>query len=156
MYNASLYNAIPYNLLVQVSLYFHYLYDGSYREQPYPSNRVLVIGRDSDGNPVTGADEDTAELALVGERLALRYQPDITTAALAAQAADAALERARLQARAGFVTLPPNCGAELWDVISIQDSLCSQNPRSYRVCGIRLSYHPQHQLYIQQLLLGEV
>lgn len=155
MYNAYLFNQPLYNLVAQSSP-FHFLLDGSYQAQPYPINRVLVIGRDGDGNAVTGADEDTAEIALVGERLDLQYHPSITTAALAAQAADASLEKARLQAKDGFITLPPNCGVELFDVITIYDELCCQEGISFRVVAISLLFNAQDGTYQQQLALGEV
>lgn len=155
MYNAYLYNQPLYNLVAQSSP-FHFLLDASYQAQPYPINRVLVIGRDGDGNQVSGADEDAAEIALVGERLDLQYHPTITTAALAAQAADAALAKARLQAKDGFITLPPNCGVELFDVITVYDELCCQEGISFRVVGIRLVYNPTDQQYYQQLSLGAV
>ena len=130
---------------------YHYLIDGSYRSLPYQTNRVFIIG--SSGN---GADEEAAEIALVGERLDIRFNPALTSSALAAQAADAALERARLETRAGFITLPPHCGIELFDVITIYDALCSQAARKHRVMGARLTYDPIQQLYYQQLTLGEV
>lgn len=155
MYNTSLYNQTLYGGLALESI-FHYLLDGCYRSQPYAANRIMVIGKDSKGSPVIGAEESTAQLALVGERIDFRFTPHLATEALAEQMAAAALAKARLDAREGFITLPPNCGVELWDVITVYDELCSQQARSYRVVGIRLAYHPADQQYYQQLSLGEV
>lgn len=155
MFNTYLYNEILYNVALQ-SAPIHYLIDGSYTTQPTPTNRVLVIGKDTSDNPVTGADEDTAQIALVGERLDMKFLPSIHTATLAAQVADAALERARLSGKEGFITLPPNCGVELWDVITIYDSMAAQEGISFRVLGVRLVYDSTDKGFIQQLQLGDV
>ncbi len=155
MYNTTLYNQPLYNLFFQSS-HAHYLFDGSYQEQPYPFNRVLVIGRDADGNQVLGAAENTTEINLVGERLELKYLPHISTPALAAQVAAAALHKARLQAKDGFITLPPNCGVELFDIISIYDRPGCQEGTSFRVVGIKLVFNPREATCFQQLELGEV
>jgi len=64
------------------------------------------------------------------------------------------LARARMSSKDGFITLPPHCGAELYDVITIQDELCSQEATQFRVIGIRLVYDQPGQQYYQQLLLG--
>ena len=155
MYNALLYNQPLYNLVAQSSP-FHFLLDGSYQQQSYPINRVLVIGRDADGNHVVGADEEATEIALVGERLDLQYHPPISTATLAAQVADAVLAKARLQTKDGFITLPPNCGVELFDVITVYDQPGCQQGVSFRVAGIRLVFNALEGVYQQQLKLGEV
>ena len=155
MYNAYKYNQPLYNITSQLSLY-HLLLDGSYRTRSLPFNRVMVIGKDTSSNQVSGADEEAAELALVGERLDFRLCPSISTASLAAQVADAALQKARLDTVDGFIALPPNCGAELWDVITIIDPVCAQDPQHYRVTGIMLIYDPQHNRYLQRLTLGGV
>jgi hypothetical protein len=107
--------------------------------------------------PAQGEDEDSAEIALVGERLDMKPNPLATTSALAAQLASAALDKQRLKGKDGFVSLPPNCGAMLYDVIKIQDSLCSQEAATFRVLGIRLTYDPTTpHPYMQQLTLGAV
>ena len=118
MYNAYLHNESLYNITAQLTL-FHFLIDGSYRTGSYPINRVLVMGKDTSDNPVSGADEETTELGLVGERLDFKLYPHVSTAALAVIVADAVLQKARLDTVDGFITLPPNCGVELWDVITI-------------------------------------
>jgi predicted component of type VI protein secretion system len=153
MYNTNQYNTTLYNLESQVSIAFHYLHGGSYRTLAYAKNRVFVVGA---ADTATGEAEVSAQLALVGERLDFKYQPLASTSALAAQIAAAALAKARLEAADGFVTAPPNCGIELYDVIRIVDPLCAQVARNYRVMGIRLVYDPTTQQYYQQLTLGEV
>jgi hypothetical protein len=155
LYNTTLYNQPLYDITPQLALW-HFLLDGSYRTMSYPLNRILVIGKDTSGNPVSGADEEATELGLVGERLDFRLHPHISTAALATQVADAVLQKARLDTVDGFITLPPNCGVELWDVITVFDSMAAQPGVNFRVVGIRLVYSPRQQRYYQHFLLGAV
>ncbi len=133
----------------------HFILDGSYQVDSPDINRAYIIGRDAEGNPVFGEDEDAAEIGLVGERLAFKLHPSLATAALAAGAAEAALDKTRLQ-YCGFILVPPHCGVELWDVITIYDSLCAQEGQDYRVIGIRLQYDARQGRYQHELFLGGV
>jgi len=150
MFNAPLYNkdaqAAPMHLLL----------DGSYRTASWNNNRIMVIGRDTDSNPVSGADEDNTEIGLVGERLDFKLQPGVSTADLAADVAEAAVAKARLEGKAGFITLPPHCGVELWDVITVFDFMASQEGINFRVIGVKLVYNGRQQRFMQQLQLGDV
>jgi hypothetical protein len=155
MYNACLYNATLFNVTPQQVTGFHYLFDGSYRTRSLTANRIVVVGQNSTGVPPQGEDEDSAEMALVGERLDMKPNSMATTSALAAQIAAAAMDKARLDGKDGFITLPPNCAVELYDVIRIRDSLCSQEATTFRVLGVRLVYEPSApRPYYQQIILG--
>lgn len=156
MLNTYLFNTTLYNIGYQESLYFHYLIDGSYRTRSLPNNRLMIIGQDVDGYPVTGTAEDTTEQGLVGERLDIRHTPLANTATLAGNVASAVVSKARLEGAAGFVTLPPNCGQQLYDVVSITDEMADQAAISRRVMGLRLRYNSREQHFVQQLLLGAV
>jgi hypothetical protein len=149
------FNEKLFNLKAQTSLLFHYLFDGSYGSHAYNKNRVLIFS-DNYSDTLTGNVEETAELGLSGERLAMKFQPMAATQALAASIAAAEMARARIASKDGFITLPPHCGVELYDVITIQDELCSQGGSMFRVVGIKLVYDQASSQYYQQLLLGAV
>ena len=155
MYNTYLYNQPLYNVAAQLAPR-HFLLDGSYRTASWNNNRVMVLSKDMEGNPVSGADENTTEIGLVGERLDFKLQPLVTTADLAEQVAQAAIAKARLEGKAGFVTLPPNCAVELWDVITIYDLMAEQEGINFRVTGIRLAFDARQQRFVQQFQLGDV
>ncbi len=61
----------------------------------------------------------------------------------------------------GEVVAPVNCGQELYDVVSITDSLAGLSDVDYRVIGVELRYLRRSRarrspLYEQRLLLGNV
>ena len=155
MLNVYLFNEPLYNLNVPSSS-VHAILDGRYQPSSPGVNRAYVIGTDEDGYPVFGSDQDTAEIGLVGERLDFKLLPPLVTAAQADDAAAAALAAARLSKYQGSILVPPHCGVELWDVITIVDPCCAQDQQDYRVSGIMLIYDPQHNRYLQRLMLGGV
>ena len=135
-------------------LAYHVILDAQYITETPEVNRAYVIGRDAEGNPVHGTDLEQAEIDLVGERLDFQQHLSIPTSALAADVADAMLKKQRLSKHRGFILIPPNAGAELWDVIQVTDKLCAQSGSKYRVLAITFDYHPRHHRYEHKLFLG--
>jgi hypothetical protein len=119
---------------------YHVILDARFVATSPPANRIYVIGRDANGNPVFGTAVDTTELGLVGERLDFQLEHSVPTTANAASVASAMIAKRRLQKNAGFIRIPPNAGAELWDVVSITDAPTAQAGSLYRVTGIRFNY----------------
>jgi hypothetical protein len=156
MYNTALYNALPIGGLIQPSQAVHVVLLARYQVATAGINRSYLTGADSTGNPVTGYHEDDTEIGLVGERLRFNFDNAITTAALAKQVATAVLDKARLQQRKASIIIPPHCGIEQWDVVSVLDPLAAQTPQLYRVIGIRLLFDTDNGGYLQQLTLGAV
>ena len=133
---------------------YHAIIDGSYITETPEVNRAYVIGRDEEGNPVYGTSLTQSEIDLVGERLDFNMELSIPTTSKADEVADSMLSKARLTRSRGFILIPPNCGQELWDVISITDSLCAQDENKYRVVGSRFDYEPRKSRYHHRLILG--
>lgn len=77
-----------------------------------------------------------------------------TGAAAAAATAVAHLRQRALDARAGQLIAPPNCGQELLDEIDFTDLLVSATAVTRRVAGIRWRYDRHRQTYEQTLILG--
>jgi hypothetical protein len=117
----------------------HVILEASYFEESPDVNYVFVIGEDSTGSQVTGSAEDTAESALVGPRLDVTHDSSISSSTTAASVASAALSHARLSKKRARIVIPPHCGLELWDVISINDPVTNQNSL-YRVTAYRLDF----------------
>jgi len=135
-----------------------YLFNESarYKERADPINRVFVIGKDTDGNPVYGADEGTTSQGLVGERLDVKYCQEVATAANCVYVADAVLDKSRFNEARGYIIAPPNCGVELWDVDRITDSVCAKTNADYRVIGFKTVLNRSEGIYHQVILLGVV
>jgi hypothetical protein len=137
MFNSSPFNRIIYNRRAGTSYRFHPILEAEYFEESPQVNRSFVAGVDLSGSTVTGNASTSAESALVGERLDVRHDTAVTSAAAAGYAASAVLAKARLDGRRAKVTIPPHCGLELWDVVSIVDIPANQ-ATAYRVNGYTL------------------
>ena len=135
-------------------LAFHVILDAQYITETPEVNRAYVIGRDAEGNPVHGTDLEQAEIDLVGERLDFQQHLSIPSTLHAGNVADAMLKKQRLSKHRGFIAIPPNAGAELWDVIQVTDKLCAQSATKYRVLAITFDYQPRQHRYQHKLFLG--
>ena len=135
-------------------LAYHVILDGRYTQGSPGINRVYVIGSDAEGNPVYGTDLEQSEIDLVGERLDFTLALSIPTSSKAADVADAILKKQRLSKHRGFITIPTNAGAELWDVIQVTDKLCAQSGSNYRVVAISFDYQPRQRRYQHKLFLA--
>ena len=144
--------AIPSPRLIRELI--HIILDGQYITHSPGVNRAYVIGQDSEGNPVHGTDLEQDEIDLLGERLDFQQQLSIPTSALAEDVADAILKKRRLTKHAGFILIPPNAGAELWDVIQVTDSPCAQAAKKYRIAGIAFEYQPRKSTYEHRIILA--
>jgi hypothetical protein len=133
---------------------WHVILDGNYITATPPINRVYVIGRDADGNPVYGTAVDSTELGLVGERLDFQQELAIPTNSQAEGMANAILSKMRLSGKRGVILIPPNCGQELWDVVQLTDKGANQEAIKFRVVGIRFEYNPKQARYHHKLILG--
>ena len=133
---------------------YHVILDAQYITETPEANRVYVIGSDAEGNPVYGTSHNQDEIDLAGERLDFTLALSIPTSSLAADVADAMLKKHRLTKHRGFITIPPNAGAELWDVIQVTDTPCAQSSSNYRVVAIGFDYHPRQHRYQHKLFLA--
>ena len=132
----------------------HIILDGQYTQGSPGVNRVYIIGKDAEGNPVYGTSLNQAEIDLVGERLDFTQDLSIPTTAKAADVAAAAVAKARLTGARGFIVIPPNCGQELWDVIQVTDKPTAQSQQKYRVIAVSFDYEPRRARCQHKLILG--
>lgn len=135
---------------------WHVILDGQYAIETERINRVLVIGRDQQGNPVYGAATNAEEVARVGERLDFQTDTAISTSSQAVDVASAILAKIRLNGKRGFIVIPPNCGQELFDVIEVTDNKCAQWAQEYRVTGIYFEFNCKQARYENRIILNSI
>lgn len=152
MFNAFLFNRSIYNRKAGVSYRFHPILEAEYYDSSPQVNRAFVAGEAPAGGTVTGSDITSDEAALIGERLDIHHDALVTSATVAGYAAAAVLAKARLDGRRAKVTIPPHCGLELWDVVSIVDIFANQST-IYRVIAYTLEIDTSAGSYIQTVLL---
>jgi hypothetical protein len=105
----------------------------------------------------TGAFGEALDFATAAQGGGTREQQrDITSATAAAAAATAAahLRRRALDAAAGRITVPPNCGQELLDVVDFSDALIAPTAVKRRITSIRWTFDRRRAAYEQALTLG--
>jgi len=125
---------------------FHVIITAVYSIDAPDINRIFIIGQDATGADVSGNAITQADVDLVGERLDVRHDPAIPSAAAASAVATALLAAARMEGKHGTMTIPPHCGLELWDVLSVYDEVANQNT-SYRVSGYTFEYDTSQGTY---------
>ena len=152
MFNRYLFNRPIYNRSAGKAYSFHPILEAEYYQDSPQVNRSFIIGVALAGGNVTGTAITASEAALVGERLEVRHDSTLTTATAAGYAAAAALSKARLDGRSARITVPPHCGLELWDVVSITDPPANQ-ATSYRVVAYSLTLDFKQGKYIQTMIL---
>ena len=150
MFNLIPFNKFIYNRRVGVAYRFHPIIEAEYYEESPAVNRSFVVGVDSAGGIVTGIAVTSAEANLVGERLYVCHDPAITSATAAGYAAASVLAKARFDGRLAKITIPPHCGLELWDVVSIAD-IPGDISADYRVASYILKYSPAESHFYHEI-----
>ncbi len=130
----------------------HPLLDGRYADEIAPVNRVQVFGKG-----VFGERFDWPGVQSVYDRLEQVLDANLTTVAQAETRADSVLRGAAIAAANGQITVPANCGQELYDVIDVTDAAAGLSAAKRRVLGIALRYSTgDAPAYEQRLTLGAV
>jgi hypothetical protein len=135
----------------------HVLLAGRYRHNVMDISRVQVEGYDSDaGEPVLADSFSWNEIGTLYDRLKQVEDRNIGTVAEALQRGDAILRQSEIEAVAGSITVPVNCGQQLYDVIDVTDGRAGLTAAKKRVLGITLAFRPLRGEYAQRLRLGAV
>ena len=132
---------------------YHHILTGNY-QLATPLSQARAIGRDaSDANIIASAfDWDNLELAI--DNFKPDYDPNLENATRAQERADAILRKSSLEAQGGQITIPVNCGQELYDVITVTDERCGISNKLYRVMAIQADYSRREARYSQKLILA--
>ena len=131
----------------------HAIVSGKYSDAVTVS-RTRAIGRDTAGSRILEEAQDWNLLQLAVDILQQDYDPNLQTATMAEERADALLREASLRAQRGDLVVPTNVGQELLDVIEVNDERCGISEEKYRVLDIRTLYDRRQGQYDQALTLG--
>ncbi len=130
----------------------HALLSGRYVDGSVDANRAQVYGKN-----VYGERFDWTGVQSVYDRLDQVLDANLTTVAQAESRADAVLRRAAIGSAGGEITVPVNCGQELYDVVEITDAGAGLSAAKRRVLGIALRYSTgARPTYEQRIRLGGV
>jgi hypothetical protein len=115
-------------------------------------NRAQVFG-----SGVFGERFDWAGVQSVYDDLEQAHDRNLTTVALAESRADALLRESSLGAMSGEITVPVNCGQELYDVVEVTDAGTGLSAVRRRVAGMALRFATgERPVYEQRIALGAV
>ncbi|MDD4859844.1 MAG: hypothetical protein PHR56_06540 [Dehalococcoidales bacterium] len=131
----------------------HPILAGRYRTGAHQINRVQAEG-DEGGSLIVADSFDWAEIERLGDRLRLVADGNISTVDLARQHGAACLRKIEIASVSGGITVPVNCGQQLYDVVAVTDARAGLAAARRRVLGISLRYQPHRGEYCQRLVLG--
>ncbi len=131
----------------------HIILQGEYSEA-VPLTRARAIGRDDQDNRIVEDAFDWDNLQLGIDIFCQDYDPNLQSAARAQERADAILRKHALESQGGQITVPTNCGQELYDVITVTDKRCGISSKKYRVIDIQTVFNLRQWHYDQTLTLG--
>ncbi len=130
----------------------HPLLQGRYGENSWQPNWIQVWGTET---PLIRVDRiQWDELERVYDRLHQVQDLNLNTVLLAQQRGDALLRKAEISSKLSQITVPTNCGQELWDVVEVNDSRAGFQAKKYRLVGLEVDFSPLRQRYQQKLSLG--
>ena len=97
------------------------------------------------------------EVPLQGERLLQEHDLNLDTMEKADDRCRELLRRLDRETVSGDVSVQPNCGQELYDVVEITDARAGLTAARRRVTGVRLDFRRSGEArYVQRLTLGGV
>jgi len=135
----------------------HPIFEGSYKKGAQAINRVQVEGYDPIGEVTIVVDSFAwGEIDRLYDRLLQLEDRNIDTAAKAQERGEAYLREEEIESSGGIISIPVNCGQQLYDVVAITDSRAGLEAGRRRVLGLTLIYNPAKANYEHHLLLGAV
>jgi hypothetical protein len=131
----------------------HVILSGVFREESRVS-RARAIGRAGSGSCIVADSFDWDLLQLGIDILEQIYDPNLDSAVVAQERADAILRQVSLRAQRGNLVVPANVGQELLDVVELTDARCGIDQNDFRVQAIRTDYDRRKGLFEQRLSLA--
>ena len=116
----------------------HALVKGQYATIPLTHNRFQVYGSAGMAEEFSWAEVDQ-----VYERLLQVHDLNLDTQTKLEEQGDALLLQANLATPQGEITVPVNCGQEVYDVVEVTDPQAGLTAARYRVREIHLTYRRQ-------------
>lgn len=135
----------------------HPILEGRYQKEAWGFNRVQVEGYDPQtSKPIIVDLFSWPEIVKTHDRLKQLEDSNLDTAQKAGERGEAYLREAEIQSTSGMISVPVNCGQQLYDVIDITDSQAGLEAEKSRVLGLSLIYNPSQGKYEERLSLGAV
>ena len=154
---AYLVNPLPSDTPVYSFGQDHAIFEGRYRASSWELNRITVEGYD------TTMEERILKDSFAWEQIHRQFtrttrliDRNIGSVVEAEERGETYLRDAEIKAQDGMISVPVNCGQQLYDVIDITDNRVGLNGDKKRIVGITLLYNPQKGEYRQILSLGAV
>ena len=130
----------------------HALLSGRYSDTRAEINRAQVFG-----SGVFGERFEWAGVQSIYDDLRQEHDRNLTTVALVESRADAMLRASALGALSGEITVPVNCGQELYDVIEVTDAGAGLSAARRRVVAMAMRYSTgKRSVFEQDVTLGAV
>jgi hypothetical protein len=128
----------------------HALLAGRFADETPEANRAQVFG-----SAVFGERFDWPGVQSVYDRLRQVDDWNLTAVAQVESRADALLRQAALEAMSGEITVPVNCGQELYDVVEVTDAGAGLSAARRRVLAVEMRYSTgERPAYEQRIGLG--
>jgi hypothetical protein len=131
----------------------HVIREGHYWSGAMDKNRVQVEG-EAGGALLLADNFNWDEIDIMYDRLERVGDKNLGTVAGAQDRGLAILRKMEIGAAGGVITVPVNCGQQLYDVIDITDAPAGLDAAARRVLGLLLLYQPRRGEYSQRITLG--
>ena len=127
----------------------HAVIEGLYTGSAQQPNRVQVYGLG-----LMAESFAWTEINDTFDRLGQVHDLNLSLLSQAQERAEAEMRQAQIAATGGEITVPLNCGQELYDVVDITDARAGLNQAKRRVLGLAWHYASAQGRYEQSLRLG--
>ncbi len=133
----------------------HQILEGHYRNGSPRFNRVQVEGHNPEsGQPILAESFIWTEIEMLYDQLIKVQDRNLDTLARVHERGETLLRKEEILAAKGEITVPVNCGQQLYDVIEVTDVRAGLNAVKQRIMGMTFSYEPRRGCYQQRLTLG--
>ncbi len=133
----------------------HAILKGQYRTGAREVNRVQVTGyAPGSGENIIADSFDWGQIEKICERPREITDRNLSTMLQVIVRGEAVLRKTEISSHAGEITVPVNCGQQLYDVVEISDASAGLTASKRRILGISLIYHPEKREYLQKMDLG--
>ena len=127
----------------------HQITQGLYTTRRPDANRAQVFG-----DEVFTEDFDWTDIDRAYDNVAQASDVNLDTTAKAHQRGDALITGALLSTYGGEITVPLNCGQEMFDVLTITDPRAPLSGTNRRIIALNHIYQPKKGIYVTQAALG--
>ncbi|MFH1662323.1 MAG: hypothetical protein ABH934_00120 [Chloroflexota bacterium] len=135
----------------------HPIFKGHYKLSALKLNRIQVEGFDiASESAIVTESFDWEEIERLYDRFKKLEDINVGSVSQAQARGEAHLRKAEIASANGTISIPVNCGQQLYDVIEITDSRAGLDTEKRRLLGLTLTYNPSRSEYEQRLILGAV